>query len=277
MLGQDREDVAARAIQAKRQAAGTQHAKPIDSLGRTDYMLARTVIEQVQGFYQDERVYTIAPSTPGEPAEQFTINEVQEDGSVIADMTLGEYGIIIGSAPQRETLEDSQFDQALALRQAGIAIDDATVIMASRLRKKGELIKKLSAQAESPELQERAALELRALAAQVAKVEAEAAAKQADSGLRDAKARKETIAGEKNALTPVEGDPVAAAIAEHRMRMDEQELELKRQKQAEELALAREKHQNELARSRQLDAEQQAEQRRAAAEARIPTSPTTRL
>ena len=45
MQGFDREDVAAKAIQAKRQAGSTNLAKPLDSLTRTDHILARNILD----------------------------------------------------------------------------------------------------------------------------------------------------------------------------------------------------------------------------------------
>jgi hypothetical protein len=56
MQGFDREDVAAKAIQAKRQAGSTNLAKPLDNLDRTDFILARNVLDLVQEFYTEERL-----------------------------------------------------------------------------------------------------------------------------------------------------------------------------------------------------------------------------
>lgn len=54
--GMDREDVAAKAIQTKRQAASVNMAKPMDSLVRTDFMLARNIKDLIQTFYTEERL-----------------------------------------------------------------------------------------------------------------------------------------------------------------------------------------------------------------------------
>src|SRR5207342_2653116 len=59
MQGQDRADVAAKAIQQKRMAGSTTFVKPLDSLVRSDFVIARNVLDLVQEFYTEERLMTI--------------------------------------------------------------------------------------------------------------------------------------------------------------------------------------------------------------------------
>lgn len=96
-MGQDREDVAAKAIQAKRQASSTNLAKPMDSLNRTDYLLARNILDLVQTYYTDERIITITNEHGAGETEETVVNQVQEDGSILNDLTLGEYKVVVDS------------------------------------------------------------------------------------------------------------------------------------------------------------------------------------
>ena len=245
MQGFDREDVAAKAIQAKRQAGSTNLAKPLDSLARTDFILARNVVDLVQGFYTERRVLTITKDKLTGDSEEFVINDVTAEGQVINDMTLGEYDIVTSSVPQRETLEDSQFEQALSMRKEGVQIPDRILIENSRLIKKGEIIKLMEAGQNTPEAQAQRQLALRGQAAEVAKTESEAENKGADTQLKLAKAGKEA----KEAAAPPESDGGAALAKtmadidlqerkfEHEVQMDYAELQLDREKNEVDAAL----------------------------------------
>lgn len=228
--GMDREDVAAKAIQAKRQAASTNLAKPLDSLVRTDFLIARNVLDLVQTFYTEQQVLTITHDRAGGGTEDITINQVTPEGEVLNDLSIGKYDVTISSVPQRETLEDSQFDQAVAMKKdLGMDIPDAFIINASRLLNKNDLIRQMAAKTESPEAQQQQALQLRAQQAEVGKTEAETAQKQADAGLKQAKTQETAVAAHKDAATPPDSP--------------EQETAAERMKIAAEIALEREKFQ----------------------------------
>lgn len=230
MQGFDREDVAAKAIQTKRQAGATAHAKPLDNLGRTDYILARNTLHMVQDHYIEERLITITHDDPTRETESMMVNQFDSaTGQIVNDLTIGEYSIVVSSQPYRESLEDTQFDQVLAMREQGIAIPDTVIIETSRLNRKAEILKQMAGDTESPEALKRKELELRMLEAEVATAEAEAMNKQADAKLKLAKAE-ESIAKAQGG----EGDPMA-------------ELELERQKAEADIQLQREKMEMEFA------------------------------
>jgi hypothetical protein len=97
------------------------------------------------------------------------------------------------SVPARDTLEDSQFDQAVALRQLGVQIPDAVLIDASRLMNRKEIIQQVMGDQNSPDAQMKRELEKRGHAAEVSKLEGEAAQKHADAGLKQAKTQATAI------------------------------------------------------------------------------------
>jgi hypothetical protein len=254
MQGHDREDVAAKAIQAKRQAGTTNLAKPLDALVRTDFVLARNVLDLVQEFYTEERILTITKDRITGDTETFTINEVTPEGEIVNDLTLGVYDVVIGSAPQRETLEDSQFDQAVALREMGVMIPDEVLIDASRLIDKKSIIEKMRAGQDSPEAQAQRELAQRAAQAEVGKTEAEIAQKNADAGLKQAKAAKERVTAQKEAITPPEDNGI-----EVKMMTAQADMQINREKADQEMELA----------ERKFEFDQQLEAREAAQEARL--------
>ena len=265
MQGMDRADVAAKAIQAKRQAGSTNLVKPLDSLTRTDHILARNVLDLVQTFYTEERLLTITKNSLTGEQETFAINQPGPEGRIINDLTLGEYDVVVSSVPVRETLEDSQFEQAMALREAGVQIPDSVLIDASRLQKKAEILKAIEGDQESPEAQAAAELQRRAQEAEVAKAEGEAAVKAADAGLRQAKTVREQVLTQKEAMTPPEtGDGGAADMAkvEGELALAEREFERDTQIAFMELGAKREKDRAELGLKAQ-DLQMKREQQRA--------------
>lgn len=264
--GQAREDVAAKAIQANRQAASTNQAKPMDSLGRTDFIIARNMLDIVQEYFTEARTLTIIKDDLTGDQEVLKVNTPDEVGTILNDLTLGEYSVTVVSVPQRMTLEDSQFDQALAMREQGIAIPDETLIENSRLYKRGEIVKKMRAQAESDEAVAAAALEVRIRTAEAAKTENEASAKAADTALRQAKAEQVVVSTQKEAQTPIETDDGRARIEErkaeakidleerqflHKQRLDYMQFQHERRladmKASQERELAEEKAETERA------------------------------
>lgn len=244
-MGQDRADVAAKAIQAKRQAGSTNLAKPLDSLTRTDWLLARNVLDLIQTYYTEERVLNITHDKITGESEQFTINQMTPEGTVVNDLTLGEFDVVISSVPVRETLEDSQFDQAVALKELGIAIPDNVLIENSRLNNKAAILKQIAEQANSPAAQEQAQIAKEMQLAEIEKTKAETAAKMADTGLKSAKGEKESITAQKDALTPIEDNGAAAAQQKAQMDMQiarekhELDMQMMREKQAFEEEMRR--------------------------------------
>lgn len=262
MQGFDREDVAAKAIQAKRQAGSTNLAKPLDSLTRSDHILARNVLDLVQQFYTEERIMTITHDQATGETETFAVNQVTPEGQIINDLTLGEYDVVVSSVPRRETLEDSQFEQAVALREMGVMIPDSVLIDASRLMNKKDVIKQMEGDKTSPEAQAAAELQRRAQEAEVAKAEGEASQKHADAQLKGAKTQETIVKAQVLANTPPDvpdaGNPeLEIAQANHEADLAEREFEHKRQLDYQKLALQRQQHNDKLT----LQAQQQAQER----------------
>lgn len=253
--GMDRADVSAKAIQQKRQAGSTNLVKPLDNLARTDHILARNILDIVQEFYTEERLMTITHDEATGESETFAVNqpnpeaETGEEESpyqeIINDLTLGEYDVIVSSVPRRETLEDSQFEQVMAMREAGIMIPDSVVIDSSRLMNKKDIIKQMAGDQTSPEAMAAKELQQRMQAAEVGKLEAEVAAKGADAQLKGAKTQETVV----KTQVLQQGEPddgsaqakmaevqVKGQVAEHKMSLDERMA-------AQKMSLAEREHQ----------------------------------
>lgn len=274
MQGMDREDVAAKAIQAKRQAGSTNLAKPMDNLTRTDSILARNILALVQEFYTEPRLMTITKNAATGENETFGINQPTPEGEIVNDLTLGEYDVIVSSVPQRETLEDSQFDQAMAMREKGINIPDNVIVDASRLTNKAAIIKQMAGDQESPEAQALKELQLRGQTAEVEKVEGEAAQKHADAGLKQAKAQETVVKAQVLANTPIDppagpqGNPeLEHAKVAHEVDLKERQFEHTQQIDFAKLQMARDEQDQDAWQKAQDAAQKRADARTAAAQA----------
>lgn len=272
MMGQDRADVAAKAIQAKKQSAVTNLVKPFDNLTRTDHLLARNILDIVQNYYTEERIGVIVKDQTTGETEEFAMNTVQPDGTVLNDLTVGEYDVIVSTVNLRETMEDSQFDQALALKELGIAIPDSVLIENSRMRDKKRIMEQMNAAAQSPEAIAAAERLARGEEAEVRKTEAEADNKVADAGLKQAKAVKESVLAEKEAATPPETQTDTSGTD---LMKVEAEIDLNERKFAHEqqidfatLGLKRQESQAKIQQAAVDSAARRAEQRTNAAEAK---------
>lgn len=270
MQGFDRGDVAAKAIAYKQQRGSVNLTKILDNLERTDFLLARNVLDLVQNYYTEERIINITHDDVMKEPEVITVNQYNPETMEIAnDLTIGEYDIVITSTPYRASMEDSQFEQARALRELGVPIPDAVLIENSRLMRRAEIVKQMAGDQESPEALAAKELQLRDAQATVAEKEAGVQKTIADTELQHARAQKE--------LQELQGGPDAQQAAEvEKLRMEEdaalrdfelqkwkleREMELKRDTMMEEFALKREVQQEEL-RIRREEAAQAAELRR---------------
>lgn len=232
MQGFSREDVAAKAIQTNRQSGQANLAKVMDNMNRTDFILARNVLDMVQEFYTEERLIYITTDKMSNQTEQMTVNQPTPEGVIVNDLTLGEYAVVVTNQPERDTFEDTQFDQAIMLREKGVMLPDKVIIQASRLKDKADIIKQMEGDMDSPEAQAAAALKQRASEAEVSKLESEAMQKQSDAQLKQAKTQKE--------LSTIGEDS-----GENEMAMEERkmqaEMAMEEAKMNNEFALAREK------------------------------------
>jgi len=233
MMGFDRADVAAKAIAYKQQRGSVSLGKILDNLERTDFILARNVLDLIQSYYRDERIINITHDDFAREMEQLTVNEADPvTGAITNDLTIGEYDIVITSSPYRASLEDSQFEQAKALREIGVPIPDRVLIENSRLLRRGEIVKMMEQQMNNPQVQQQQELNMRGLAADVAKKEAEVGKTQANTGVMQAKAAKDVHEMQQ----PQQDQSQELALEKYRIDM---EMELERYKLEKELELKR--------------------------------------
>ena len=144
MLGTDSAEVSGIAIQAKQNRGTIMIQVPLDNLGKTRQYLAEKTLNLIQRFYTEERLIQITnEEDPMKPREPMIVNQMTPEGRIVNDLTLGEYDVVISTAPARDSFDEMQFAEAISLRSAGVAIPDDAIIEYSHLSKKAELAKRI--------------------------------------------------------------------------------------------------------------------------------------
>ena len=278
MKGFDRADVAAKAIMAKQARGSANFAKPFDNLSYTQYLLARNTLDVVQGHYNNERIIKVTGNDLNAKAEELTVNQVDDvTGDILNDLTLGEYDTVVTAVPARDSFEETQFQEAIQLRELGIAIPDDVIVEHSHLNRKAEVAKRIKdlqgggeptdAQRALQQLEvEVKQLEAAKMQAQRQEIESKTAlnlikAQQASEGEGRGAGGGAGGQGAELAKIQLEREQSIAEMQLKKYEIDE-ELQLKR----EELALEREKMQAELLLKKAVAAQQLAKERKAEAE-----------
>lgn len=244
--GMDRADVAAKAIQAKQAAGGVNQAKVMFNLARTRQLLAVRVLDIVQEYYTEERLIKVTGGGLNDETEDLVVNQATPEGEIVNDLTIGEYQVVITDMPARDNYEESQFQEAIQLRELGIAVPDAVLVEHSHLNRKEEIaamIKEAQGGGEASEAEQAAQeldMQIRQLEAQ--KIQVEIQESQADTQLTQAKAQK----------TSAEAQQVGSG-ADNIAQLEKVrgELQLKREEIAAELTLKKQQLEAELALKRQ--------------------------
>ena len=141
-------EVSGKAIASKQWMGQAQLGGPLDNLARTRHLAAEKMLELIQDFYTDRRVIMITDDTDlAETKYQpLVVNDVDEAGNVLNDLTMGEYSVIVTDQPTQATYMDNQFQQAMEMRDKGVNIPDTALIEMSSLSKKQQIVKAMKEQ-----------------------------------------------------------------------------------------------------------------------------------
>lgn len=187
-------EVSGTAIQSRVQQSAIQLAASIDNLFRTRHMVAKRLLKLIQHFYTEERTFLIVDNSKENPQpESITINQVDDQGEIINDITVGKYDVVIADIPTQVTFQNAQFQQALEMRKFGVNIPDDEMVRMSTLARKEEIAKKISGEMSEEQMQsqrELQTLELDQLRKTVQKLEAETHAKHLETEAKAAEIAK---------------------------------------------------------------------------------------
>ena len=196
MLGMDSPEVSGVAIQAKQNRGSTLLQVPLTNLAKTRQYLAESILKLIQSFYTEERVIQITDEEdPYKPSKPMRVNQMTPEGIVVNDLQIGEYDVVVTSAPARDSFDELQFAESIALRQAGVPIPNDMIVEYSHLSRKADIadrIRRMEGTApptdEQIQLQQfQAEAQIRSTQLELAKLEAEVANLQTAAALNVAK------------------------------------------------------------------------------------------
>jgi hypothetical protein len=196
MLGSDKAEVSGVAIQAKQNRGSLMLQVPLDNLAKTRQYLAEKILQLVQSYYTEERIIQITDeSDPYKPRKPMKVNEMTPEGEVINDLTLGEYDVLIGTAPARDNFDEMQFAEAIELRGVGVPIPNDMIVEYSHLSRKADIAERIRQQeGTAPPTEEQIQMQqfqmesqIRSTQLEIAKLEAEVTRLQTESALNVAK------------------------------------------------------------------------------------------
>lgn len=249
--GVARADVAGRAIQARQEAMLTAMAPFFESLSYTRRMLAKRILRLIKKFYTEERRIRITGRALGEQPEEIELNAVQEDGSVLNDLTVGEYDVVIVPAPVRSSYDQSQFEELKGLAELGVPVPTHLFVEYSSLSRKEEIVQEMkqAAGTDTPSEEERQLMQMMQ-ELEMEEKKASIQARMAQAQLSQARAAKVLDEIERGDLDNTKIDELflqAQKLDNERNRDDQsmeirrQALELQAQKAGEDAQFKREK------------------------------------
>jgi hypothetical protein len=228
MLGTDSAEVSGIAIQAKQNRGAIMIQVPLDNLRKARQYLAENILNLVQTFYTEQRVIQVTnEQDPLKPREEMVVNEETPEGTIINDLTLGEYDVVVATAPARDSFDEVQFAEAINLRQAGVVIPDDAIIEYSHLARKGELAKRIRTmtgqEPPTPEqaeaMQQQQQIQMQQLQLEMAKLDADVKKTQSEVALNIAKAQDAT-----------DVDPqIRMAEIQAKLQINQEQLDLRRE------------------------------------------------
>jgi hypothetical protein len=186
-----------------------QLADPLDNLEFTRVLVGRKLIELFQDFFTAERIYrmTSTDDTGKEFEEEFAINEVQADGSILNDITTGIYDVAVSSKPVALTWLQTQFNELLKMRELGVKVPDGELVRRSNVENKHQLADQMEKPQDDGGM---AAAQTQLIAAKVKKMLADASASEA----RAIESHISSIFGSVHAAQILEQVPGSAPIAD---------------------------------------------------------------
>lgn len=145
--GLDSPEISGIAVAMKQFQSKLQLAKALSNLQFTRTMVGRKIVELIQQYMTNERIYKITGADDyGRPKEEeIIINRVEASGEILNDITVGEYEVEVSTQPTAATYAESQFRQLGEMREKmRVAIPDDEIVRRSSLANKHELADRLA-------------------------------------------------------------------------------------------------------------------------------------
>lgn len=240
--GEKTNEVSGQAIQQRVSQTGVGLTSIIDNLFYTRNLLASILLNLIQNFYTEERTFRILSDSVLEEDEEITINQEVDNGvdeetgeavtSLLNDVTVGKYDIVISDVPTQVTYLDAQFTQGLELRKYGINIPDDEMIRMSTLTRREEIAKKVSGEANEAQQQQMQA-QMEQLKAEVNKLKADADNKDQDTIKKAAEVAK--MIAENPSIAPIIDNVLNTGQQQKQEQQQQQQEQQEQQEQQQQI------------------------------------------
>lgn len=234
-LGLTRPDQSGKLAEEANKSSDATLRLSFDSLERTDFLLARTILTYIQTYYTDPRIMHVTHSNLTGEQDTISINtpDPEDNTKILNDLSLGEYDIVVVSSPAKRSQDDAQLELLIAMKEKlGMQIPEEFFIENSNLLNKAALIKAMKAAAESPQALMQQQIQLLTQQLEVANLRADASKSEAEAVHSRAKTQ-ESLA--------------SAALKTKEAEGGNNEMELEAQRHEQEMQMMREKHEMEMA------------------------------
>jgi hypothetical protein len=114
----------------------------IDNLFYTRNIMAKILLNLIQTFYTEERVFRIVDDK-GQNQEEVVVNK-ETDYGTINDITAGKYDIVVSDVPTQINFQQGQLTEALEMRKYGVQIPDDEIVRLTSLTRREEISKRMS-------------------------------------------------------------------------------------------------------------------------------------
>lgn len=146
MTGQLPPSAAGKLAEAKRIAGSTLLQWPIGNMLRAEGFLVRGVLDIIQEYFTEERIFRIVdgaeegaePGTTG--GEVVRVNVETEDGSILNNLSVGRFEVQMVRKPKQDAVDDYEFLELLQMREAGAEIPEWMLLQKSHISNKKELV-----------------------------------------------------------------------------------------------------------------------------------------
>ena len=167
-------EVSGVAIQNRVHQSAVQLATPIDNLFRTRNMVAMRILDLIQTYYTDQRSFLIASEEDGEETQEaITLNQEDDQGTILNDVTSGKYDVVIADVPTHITFQNAQMQEALEMRKYGVEIPDPEMVRLSTLARKSQIAEQMSGGDQKEQQQQQMEIQMKTMQEQLNKIVAE--------------------------------------------------------------------------------------------------------
>ena len=139
MMGQMPPSAAARLAEAKRAAGSTLLQWPIGNMLRAESFLVRGVLDIIQEYFTEERVFLIT-NGDGETQEVLKVNSTDPEGNPLANLNIGRFDVRLVRKPKQDAVEDYELLELMQMREAGAEIPEWMLLQKSHISNKAELV-----------------------------------------------------------------------------------------------------------------------------------------